>query len=139
MFLASNMGTTNTLKCIAAIIALSFVINMIGHSLPPDFNQPIKYRFICAGAEFLNYIGHVFEFFCLGLTRLDITRLSYHYTVGVFNIREEQDRIQVIDEEVDHLSMRIFRPMMHESDQMSTIIYYHGGGHFVGSAGQFLI
>ncbi len=129
------MATSNTLKCIAAIIALSFVINMIGHNLPENFNQPMKYRFICAGAEFLNYIGHILEFCCVGFTRLDVTRFSYHYTVGVFNIRQEQDRIQVIDEEVDHLSIRIFRPLVHEKDQMSTIIYYHGGGHFVGSAG----
>lgn len=77
------------------------------------------------------------EFFNLGITRLDLTRLSYHYTVGVFNIRDHRDEIEVIDEEVDHLSIRIFRPTKLIRDEMPTVIYYHGGGHFVGSADIF--
>ena len=76
--------------------------------------------------------GHVLEYFNIG-HRLILTRLGYHYSIGALNVRDSPDLIQIIDEDVEHLSMRIYRPL-NQTMTMPTILFYHGGGHFVGSA-----
>ena len=79
---------STSVKFISFVLICSLLFSIpIGHSSPENFDQPFKYKLLCAGAEFLNQVGHVLEFFNVGVTRLDLTRLSYHYTVGVFNIR----------------------------------------------------
>lgn len=67
-----------------------------------------------------------------------MTRIAYHWTVGAMNIRDPNHFIEIIDEDVEHCSMRIFRSMNRTGKVMPTIIFYHGGGHFVGSAGKCL-
>ena len=44
--------------------------------------------------------------------------------------------IRVIDENVEHIPMRIFRPLNGTKDIIPTVLFYHGGANFVGSAGK---
>lgn len=133
--LSNNMISTKSLMFVALILSLSVLIHLMGHPHPENFDQPMKYRLLAIGAEFLNYFGLVLESFNFG-HRLDLTRFGYHWSIGAFSIRDPADGIQIIDEEVEHCSMRIFRPMNQSiAATIPTIIYYHGGGHFVGSAG----
>lgn len=76
------------------------------------------------------------EYFDIG-HRLIMTRIAFHWTVGAINIRDPNHYIDIIDEDIEHCSMRIFRPMNQTAELMPTIIFYHGGGHFVGSAGRY--
>ena len=74
-----------------------------------------------------------------------MTRFAYYWAVGAFNIRKAVDRIQITDEIIDGVAIRIYKPLpLHnpeeaknssESSLMPTIIFYHGGGHFIGSVG----
>lgn len=66
--------------------------------------------------------------------RVNVTRFQYHWTVGAFSMRDENDLISVHDEDIEHTSIRVFRPSNDTSEVMPTIIFYHGGGYFVGSA-----
>lgn len=80
--------------------------------------------------------------------RVNITRFSYHMAIGAFNIRDPSDGIQVLDETIDNnMAVRIYRPYnpdyehsrIHQNTTdflAPTILFYHGGGFFVGSAGQ---
>ena len=138
MFLSSlsnNMISTKSLTCLGLVVGLSVLINLYGHPYPDSFDQPIKYRLLCLGAEFLNSLGELLQVANLS-DPLDLIRFAYHWTIGAFNIRDPADGIHVEDEYIEHCSMRIFRPLNQTAAAiMPTIIYYHGGGHFVGSAG----
>lgn len=74
---------------------------------------------------------------------VNITRFFYHVSYGTFNIRDESDNISVTDEIVDNLSIRIFRPFGNNFRNSNaefmypTILFFHGGGYFVGSAGKY--
>lgn len=67
--------------------------------------------------------------------RLNVTRFFYHWTIGAFNIRDSNDQILVYDELVDNVPIRVYRPQNRADQTMPTIIFYHGGGNFLGSAG----
>lgn len=64
----------------------------------------------------------------------------YYVTVGAFSIRDAADNIQIIDDIVDNVPIRIFRPLNSSFGQntVPVILYYHGGGYFLGSAGKFM-
>jgi acetyl esterase/lipase len=76
--------------------------------------------------------------------RLNFTRFAYHTAVGRFNIRNEKDNIQITEEYIDHVLIRIYKPLnqtirkSHNENLLPTILYYHGGGYFLGSAGIIL-
>jgi hypothetical protein len=38
------------------IVTLAILLNIIGHKYPKDFEEPLKYQFVAAGAEFFNLI-----------------------------------------------------------------------------------
>lgn len=128
-----NSVLSKSINVVILILCFTLLINIFGHPNPDKFDQPLKYKLLSVGSEFLNRVGLFMEYFNI-CTRLDITRFAYHWTIGAFNIRDPADFIQVIDEAVEHVSMRIYRPLNHSEDLISTIIFYHGGGHFVGSA-----
>jgi acetyl esterase/lipase len=79
--------------------------------------------------------------------RINITRFSYHIAIGAYNIRDPLDQIEVRDETIEHMSVRIYRPRCRIPENLDldesaiaayvapTILFYHGGGFFVGSAG----
>jgi hypothetical protein len=83
--------------------------------------------------------GRFFEY--IGVTnRLVLTRIGYHLALGVISIRDPRDSIQITDEKIQNVPIRLFKPTRNaKNGQMQpTIIFYHGGGFFVGSAGEFL-
>jgi acetyl esterase/lipase len=123
-------------KLALALIAISVFINLIYQPLPDGFQQPWKYRLICFGSDLLGLFGRFVEL--IGLYhRLNVTRLAYHLTIGAFSMRDPNDRIQVTDEFIEHVPIRVYRPMnrltSHE-ELLPTIIFFHGGGFFLGSA-----
>jgi acetyl esterase/lipase len=65
----------------------------------------------------------------------------YYITVGAFNIRDSKDNIQISDDVVENVPIRIYRPLNSTYDQnkLPVIFYYHGGGYFLGSAGNKLV
>ncbi|CAF0705640.1 unnamed protein product [Brachionus calyciflorus] len=127
-----------TTKIAIALLAAGFIFQTINQPLPEDFEQPWKYRLVCFGAELSNIFGYVTEQLGI-LHRVNVTRYSYHFAVGAFNIREESDQISVHDEIIEHLTIRVYRPMKpnkspNKNATLPTILFYHGGGYFVGSA-----
>ena len=85
---------------------------------------------------YLHWKGRLFEF--IGVTnRLVLTRLGYHLALGVISIRDPRDSIQITDEKIQHIPIRLFRPMnrqkvhdlsaSNEPKMQPTIIFYHGG------------
>lgn len=79
--------------------------------------------------------GKFLEFIDFG-HRLNVTRFAYHWTLGAFSIRDPNDEIKIIDDTIDNVSIRIYRPRkISRSKSYTTIFLYHGGGHFLGSAG----
>jgi acetyl esterase/lipase len=62
----------------------------------------------------------------------------------MFSIRDNADNIRISDEIIDNVAVRIYRPINSmrlnaETNKMPAIFYYHGGGFFVGNAGNFSI
>ena len=84
--------------------------------------------------------SNVIEFFNIG-SLVDLTRISYHMSHGLVSIRSEKDFIEIIDDEINGVSIRIFMPNSEEEEKASSIsskcsiFYYHGGAFFIGSAG----
>lgn len=78
------------------------------------------------------------EAFDLG-HRLNVTRFFYHWSIGAFSIRDPNDKIEILDDLIENIPIRIYRSdkKASESDLNPTIIFYHGGGHFLGTAGTF--
>ena len=70
--------------------------------------------------------------------RLNVTRFFYHWTIGAFNIRDRNDRILIFDDIADNIPIRIYRPENRSNQLSPTVIYYHGGGHFLGTAGNLI-
>ena len=132
-----NSFSSKSLRIAVTLFIIGCVFNKLNQPLPDDFEQPWKYRLICFGAEMANHLGHYLESFGL-VHRVNITRFSYHFAIGAFNIRDPNDNMQIMDEQVDHLSIRIYRPykaLHNNTDYVApTILFYHGGGYFVGSA-----
>lgn len=133
-----NDFKSKTTKLAFFVIVAGLVFQLINQPLPDDFEQPWKYRLICFGAELSNILGYFTEQIGL-LHRVNVTRYSYHFSVGAFNIRENNDNISIHDEVIDHLSVRVYRPLKanknsNVNETLPTIIFYHGGGYFVGSA-----
>ncbi|RNA00998.1 arylacetamide deacetylase-like 4 [Brachionus plicatilis] len=129
---------TKTTKAAIAILFTGCLFQLINQPLPDDFEQPWKYRLICFGAELSNILGYFTEKIGI-LHRVNVTRFSYHISVGSFNIRDHNDNISVHDEIIEHLSIRIYRPMgrnkvSNKNKTLPAILFYHGGGYFVGSA-----
>jgi hypothetical protein len=50
-----RMSKTNHIKLTILFISLSVFVSIIYKPLPNEFKQPWKYRFLCFGAEFINY------------------------------------------------------------------------------------
>lgn len=72
------------------------------------------------------------------MRRVDIIRNGFHIGIGAWNIRDEKDSIQVLDHHIDHVLIRIYRPLNQtktDDAQLKTILFFHGGGFSVGSAG----
>ena len=78
--------------------------------------------------------------------RVNVTRAAYYIAIGVFNIRDTHDNIHVFDEHIGHVPIRKYKPLLaaqtpvsnstsNSPDLMPTIIFFHGGGYFLGSAG----
>ena len=70
--------------------------------------------------------------------RVNLTRFAYYWTLGAFNIRDPNDNIAIVDELVQNVPIRIYKPMKRsdnrdETAPMPTILFFHGGGFFVGS------
>jgi acetyl esterase/lipase len=79
--------------------------------------------------------GKFLEFIDFG-HRLNVTRFAYHWTLGAFNIRDPNDEIKIIDDSIENVLIRIYRPSkISRSKSYTTIFLFHGGGHFLGSAG----
>lgn len=66
----------------------------------------------------------------------------YHLTVGAWNIRNPNDFIDVNDYYVNNVPIRIYKPLnstyIDENGNLPVVFYYHGGGYFLGSAGEFV-
>lgn len=79
--------------------------------------------------------------------RVNITRFFYHVSYGSFNARDSRDNISVSDDMIGSVAIRIFRPFVADLDTggssvstpSPTIIFYHGGGYIVGSAGMLYL
>jgi acetyl esterase/lipase len=73
--------------------------------------------------------------------RISVIRFMYYISVGAFNIRDSKDNIQISDDVVKNVPIRIYRPLNSTYDQnkLPVIFYYHGGGYFLGSAGNKLV
>ena len=71
--------------------------------------------------------------------RVNLTRFAYYWTLGAFNIRDENDNIAIVDELIQNVPVRIYKPMSRKDGgddkqtTMPTILFFHGGGFFVGS------
>lgn len=146
----SKSINTKSFKLAVILIGITLIytnINSVLQPLPANFEQPWKYRFLCVSSEMITYVGKFFEM--TGITdRLTLTRIGYHIGLGVLSIRDPKDSIQITDEMIDHVPIRIFRPpdrikevrfvnSSAEEQMKPTIIFYHGGGFFVGSADTF--
>lgn len=136
LFSLSSSSTSNskTMKWTAFLIVTSILFNLIYQPLPDGFHQPWKYRLICFGSDLAAYYGRFLEYTGLG-HRVNVTRMAYHLAVGAFNIRDHQDSINITDQFVQDVPIRIYFPNSRKSShQIPTILFYHGGGYFVGSA-----
>ena len=71
-------------------------------------------------------------------SRLNLTRFGYHLALGVISIRDTRDAILITDEKINHIPIRIFRPLninsspvlnniSNDAQLQPTIIFYHGG------------
>jgi len=71
------------------------------------------------------------------IRRVDLIRNGFHIGIGAWNVRDKNDQIQVYDDYIEGILIRIYRPLNAslEKDMMPTILFYHGGGYSVGSAG----
>ena len=69
-----------------------------------------------------------------------MTRFAYHWTLGAFNIRNPNDEIKIIDDSIENIPIRIYRPnqISLSEHHHPTILLLHGGGHFLGSAGSII-
>jgi acetyl esterase len=65
--------------------------------------------------------------------RVNLIRLGFHIGIGMFNIRDDQDGIQIIDDSINDIMIRIYKPE-NRTGLIPTIIFYHGGGYAIGSA-----
>jgi hypothetical protein len=135
-----NGLSSKSIKISVALVVLSLIAVAVYQPLPDDFEQPWKYRIVCFGAVLLKYVGHALEYVELS-HRLNLTRFAYHWSIGAFNIRDENDFISVTNDNIGHVAVRIYRPLNATSYRTfngkslsPTIIFYHGGGHGLGSA-----
>lgn len=118
------------------VLLLAATINWTYHKrLPSDLPQAAKYKLICFGVDLSSYFGHFLEM--TGVShRVNLTRFQYYWALGAFSVRNPDDQIMITDELIEHVPIRIYKPLnrTHLSPLHPTIIFYHGGGHFVGSA-----
>lgn len=121
-------------KILLSSIIIALLFNYITYKeLPDDFEQPIKYRLLSFGSDMLSYVGKFVEYFEIG-NRIHLTRLAYHFTVGLFNVRNPDDGIEIKDLLIDNVPIRVYSHLNHSNGKVPTIFLYHGGGFFVGSA-----
>ena len=68
-------------------------------------------------------------------------RNGFHIGIGAWNIRDKNDQIQVNDEYIQDILIRIYRPLnvSLKTDSMPTILFFHGGGFSVGSVGKIYL
>jgi acetyl esterase/lipase len=118
---------------LAALVC--FIAIYLSEPLPADFPQPIKYKLICLGADSLYYVGHFLEKFGI-MHRINVTRLAYHISMGIFNVRDPNDGILVSDQLVENrVPIRIYRPQNLSAEALHPcILYFHGGGYLIGTA-----
>jgi hypothetical protein len=71
--------------------------------------------------------------------RVNFTRFMYYWSVGAFNIRDPKDNILVDDRIIEHVSIRIYKPVniSEEGKMIPTIVFFHGGSYFLGNAGLY--
>ena len=51
----NSLNSPTSFKLIGLALCASFMLHSINSSLPTQIEQPLKYRMICAGADFINY------------------------------------------------------------------------------------
>ena len=58
----SSLNSPTSFKLIGLALCASFLLHSINSSLSTQIEQPLKYRMICAGADFINYFVRFFTF-----------------------------------------------------------------------------
>jgi len=128
------MKSVSKQKIFLIILSLSVLsVALVYQPLPDNFPQPWKYRFLSYWAHKVNELGFYCEHMNL-FSRVSLVRNLHYLTFALFQIRSPDYHLKVYDTKISNIHVRIYEP--EESinyEKKTTIIYFHGGGFFLGS------